>query len=169
MGRYPNEPSGHVRATPLGGRELVIERSFPVAITDVWACFTEPERFARWYGAMVGEPGPGRTIAVTMTAEDQVAQQPVKIVSCDPPNSFVVDFGDQGVPWHLSVDLVAHDGGTQMTFVHAMADELDPTEIGPGWEFYADSLAASMDDVEMPDWERDGYLAALGPHYGAPA
>lgn len=167
MTPYPNPPTGHVRTTSAG-RQLVIERTFRAPIDDVWASLTEPERFARWYGTMVGEAGPGRTVMVTMTAEEEVAEEPAQILECDPPRSFVVEVGDPDAPWHLSVDLAEVDGVTTLTFVHTLGADVDPTDVGPGWEFYADRLTASRAGSAMPDWEADGYQDALGPHYAAP-
>jgi hypothetical protein len=43
---------------------------------------------------------------------------------------------------------------------------IEPTDVGPGWEHYADRLEAAHNDRPMPDWEADGYQAALAPHYG---
>lgn len=164
MTTYPNPPTGHVRTTPTG-RQLVIERTFRAPIDDVWASLTEPERFARWYGSLVGETGPGRTVTVTMTAEKEIVPQPVRILECDPPNRLVVEVGDQGPPWHLSVDLSETEGVTTMVFVHTLTDGIDVTDVGPGWEFYADRLAASRDGGAMPDWDADHYQEALAPHY----
>ncbi|MEJ7584604.1 MAG: SRPBCC domain-containing protein [Acidimicrobiales bacterium] len=115
----PNRPTGHLRTTPEG-RELVIERSFRAPIDDVWASLTEPERFARWYGPMVGEPGPGKTVTVTMAAEKEIVAEPARIIECDPPTSFVVELGDRDPPWHLSANLAEADGTTNMTFVHTL-------------------------------------------------
>ena len=159
------EPTGHVETTDAG-RTVVIVRTFKAPIEDVWASLTEPERVARWFGTMVGEAGPGRTVMVTMSAEQGPGAEPAHILECDPPRSFVADVGSQPVPWRVSVQLAEDDGVTTMTFVHALADDVDATDIGPGWEFYADRLQASRDGGDMPDWDADGYLEALGPHYG---
>jgi uncharacterized protein YndB with AHSA1/START domain len=166
MSTYPREPTGWVETTP-DGRRLVIRRTFRAPIDDVWASLTEPERFARWYGDMDGEAGPGRTVMVTMTAEEGAVPEPARIVECEPPNSFVVELGDPDSAWHLSVNLAEADGATTMTFVHTLGDDIDVTDVGPGWEFYADRLAASRDGDEMPDWDAEGYQAALERHYRA--
>jgi uncharacterized protein YndB with AHSA1/START domain len=166
MSTFPHDPTGHVRTTPEG-RQLVIERTFRATIDDVWASLTEPARFARWYGSMVGEAGPGKTITVAMTAEKEVVPEPVHILECDPPRSFVVDVGVGDGAWHLAVDLAEVAGVTTMTFVQSLSDDIDVTDVGPGWEFYADRLTASRDDLEMPDWEADDYQAILGPYYAA--
>ena len=164
MSSFPNEPTGFVRTAPEG-RQLVLERTFRAPIGDVWASLTESDRFARWYGTLEGEAGPGKTITVAMTAEEEVVETPVRILACDPPNGFTVDLGDEGEAWHIDVRLTESDGVTTLVFVQTLTDAIDVADVGPGWEFYADRLTAALTDVEMPDWEADAYLDALAPHY----
>lgn len=164
MTTHPTPPTGRVRTTATG-RLLVIERTFRASIDEVWATLTEPERFARWYGDLVGEAGPGKTVTVTMTAEAEVVPQPVRILECAPPHRFVVELGDQGPPWRLSVDLTETYGVTTLVFVQALGDEIDVTDVGPGWEYYADRFTAALDGGPLPDWEGDRYQDLLAPHY----
>ncbi|HEX2576837.1 MAG TPA: SRPBCC family protein [Aquihabitans sp.] len=164
MSDIPGPPTGHVRQA-ADRRELVIERTFAAPVEDVWASLTEPERVARWYGTMEGEPGPGRTIMVTMTAEVDAAPEPATIRKCEPPRRVVLDLGGEAMAWRVAVDLEERDGRTVLTFVQALADDVDVADVGPGWEYYADRLTAALTGRPMPDWEADGYLARLGPHY----
>ncbi len=166
MTSHPRRPTGWVTTGPAG-RQLVIERTFRAPIDDVWASLTEPERFARWYGTMTGPTGAGRTVTVAMTAEREVVEEPALILECEPPSRFVVELGSGRPVWHIVVTLAEHDGTTTMTFVQTLTDDVDVADVGPGWEYYADRLAASRDGSAMPDWDADGYQAALGPHYRA--
>ena len=159
------EPTGRIEPT-AEGRDLVIVRSVRAPIEDVWASLTEPARFERWYGTMEGEPGPGATVMVTMTAEENSAPEPARIQECDPPDGFSAELGADDPPWRVAVRLVEEDGVTTLTFVHHLTPEIDATDVGPGWEYYADRLEAAHHDRPMPDWEGDGYQAALAPHYG---
>ena len=171
MSRPPAPPTGHVRTTGAGP-ELVIVRTFRASVADVWASLTEPDRFARWYGTIEGEPGVGRTVMITMTAEQQPEPEPALIVECDPLRRIVVELGVGDVLWRLEVDLAEHDGITTLTFVQPLVPGVDVVDVGPGWEYYADRLTAALSDAPMPDWIDDGYQEALGPHYrrelGAP-
>jgi uncharacterized protein YndB with AHSA1/START domain len=164
MTTFPSTPTGRVLSTG-GGAQLVIERTFRASIEDVWASLTEPDRLARWYGTFVGEAGPGGTVMVTMTAEEDAPAEPARILACDPPNLLVVEVGVQDPPWHLSVGLVETGGATTMTLVQTLTADVDVTDVGPGWEFYADRLTAALQGRDMPDWDADGYLEALSPHY----
>jgi uncharacterized protein YndB with AHSA1/START domain len=161
---YPGAPTGHVRSTDHGP-ELVIERTFRASIDHVWAALTEPERFARWYGTLEGEPRVGETVMVTMTYEEGAAPEPALIVECTPPYRLVVELGVGDTPWRLAVHLAERDGVTVLTFVQPVTTGVDVVDVGPGWEYYIDRLAAAVFDLAMPRWQDDGYQAALGPHY----
>lgn len=164
MSTFPNTPTGRVLAAG-GGAQLVIERTFRASVEDVWASLTEPDRLARWYGTFVGEARPGGTVMVTMTAERDPVAEPARILACDPPTRLVVELGVQDPPWHLSVSLAETGSGTTMTLVQTLTDDIDVADVGPGWEFYADRLTAALMRRDMPDWDADGYLEALSPHY----
>ena len=41
-------PTGEVRRTTGGGRDLVLTRELPGSLENTWASVTEPERTARW-------------------------------------------------------------------------------------------------------------------------
>ena len=93
------------------------------------------------------------------------AKQFVTAVDTDGPHHVVVDFGDPERPWRISVNLGESDGITTMTFVQTLSDDVNTTEVGPGWEFYADRMTAALEGGEMPDWDGDSYQDTLGPHY----
>lgn len=137
MSTYPSAPSGRVHSGPDGQR-LIIERSFPAPIGDVWASLTEPDRVAHWYGSIEGELQPGSTIMVTMSAEDGAPAEPMQILECEPPTRFLVETAGMGEPWRLELELAESDGITTMTFTHQLPDGLSAVDFGPGWEFYAD-------------------------------
>lgn len=160
MSTYPGAPTGH-----LHGRKLTLERVFRAPIEDVWASLTEPERVARWFGTIDGDALPGHTIMITMMAEQGAPAEPMEIVECDPPSSFVVETPGMGDPWRLEVTLVESAGTTTMTFTHQLAEGLDPADVGPGWEFYADRHHAAFNGNAMPDWTADRYQDVLGAHY----
>lgn len=164
MNTYPSPPSGRIEATPQG-RRLVIERTFRASIDDVWASLTEPERVAPWYGTISGEQLPGRTVMVTMTAEEGAPAEPMRIIECEPPHRFRIETAGMGDPWRLQVELDETDGVSTMTFTHDLADDLDAAEIGAGWEYYADRHRAAFYGDAMPDWTADRYQELVGPHY----
>jgi uncharacterized protein YndB with AHSA1/START domain len=157
-------PTGRVVAV-AGGRALVIERTFNAPIEDVWASITESERLERWIGRWEGEPGPGRTISFLMTAEEAAEPEDVRIVECEPPRllRLVLDQGADG--WHVALTLDESDGVTTLRFSQSVGDELDISDVGPGWEFYLDRLVAARADAPLPEWDED-YLGQAA-HYAA--
>ncbi len=55
---------------------------------------------------------------------------------------------------------------TRLQFVHHLDDQANPTEVGPGWEFYLDRLLASQQGTAMPEW--DDYWPSLAAAYAEP-
>lgn len=164
MSNYPSPPSGNVTDTPQG-RQLTIERTFRAPIADVWASLTEPDRVARWYGALDGELAAGSTIMVTMSAEEGAPAEPMQIIDCQPPTRFLVETAGMGEPWRLEVKLAETDGVTTLLFTHHLTDGFGAADVGPGWEFYADRHQAAFNGNPMPDWDADNYQDTLAPHY----
>lgn len=138
-------PSGRLVRTPAG-RDLVLTRTFRAPIADVWASLTESERTARWYGSWTGEPGPGRTIQVTMGFEEGAPSMPMVIVDCEPPRHLGIRGADAYASWHMDLRLAEQDGTTTLTFTHHLDDATDVGSVGPGWEYYLDLLVASRED-----------------------
>jgi uncharacterized protein YndB with AHSA1/START domain len=158
----PGEPGG-------GGVRVVFRRELDELVEDVWAAVTEPDRLARWMGTYTGDAYVGATVQFVMTAEEQVAPEPVTILECEPPHRLVVEMPDASGPdrpaWRLEVSLTQAGGGTVLTFVHHLADPAAAADMGPGWQYYLDRLEASFVGGRMPEW--DPYLE-LREHYRAP-
>lgn len=53
----------------MGGRDLVLSRTFDAKIEQVWAELTESERTVHWFGPWSGSGEPGGTISVRMAFE----------------------------------------------------------------------------------------------------
>lgn len=148
-------PSGRLVPTPAG-RDLVIVRTFRAPIEDVWASITEPERTARWFGPWAGEAGPGRTIRYTMVfeqgADPAELNSEMTIVACEPPRHLAVRAEDEYGSWHLEAHLSEAGGVTELRFVQHLDERTDVGSVGPGWEYYLDSLAASREGAPPPDF-----------------
>lgn len=165
-------PSGRLVRTPEG-RDLVLVRTFRAPIDDVWASITEPERTARWFGRWSGEPGPGRTIQVTMGFEQGTEPTSVTIDACEPPRHLAVRTMDAYGSWRLEAHLSEAAGVTELRFTHHLDPQVNVGEVGPGWEYYLDNLAASRDGTPLPDFndyypaQKEYYLAQEGEAAGA--
>ncbi len=154
MTTYPTPASGHIHVTPEG-RQLIIERVFRAPIEDVWASLTEPDRVARWYGIIEGDPLPGHTIMVMMTAEEGATAEPVLIIECDSPNRFVLETAGKGEPWRPASQLDAGRCGSKATRTSA-SHSIESSVIGSttSWTWPApaasNSRSWSANSVGLP-------------------
>lgn len=158
------QPTGRITSVQ-GGRDLVLERTFRAPIEDVWASITESDRSARWIASWAGEPGPGKSILVQMTAEEGAAPEPVLITACEPPRHLALNWTVGESAWKIEVSLLEAEGTTTLTFVHHLQPEEDASDIGPGWEYYLDRLAADRDGEPFAAF--DDYYPAQKDHYAA--
>lgn len=155
-------PTGRLFRTDAGS-DLVLTRKFRALAEDVWACLTEPERTARWFGPWEGEAGPGRTVRVRMVFEEQTPWMEIRIDACDPPRRLAVSTVDEAGVWRLEVLLAEVDGDTELRLVHHLDTEEGLGEIGPGWEFYLDMLVASRDGTARPVF--DDYYPSMKAYF----
>ncbi len=158
-------PTGRLLRT-VGGRDLVLTRTFCAPIEDVWASITEPERTARWFGPWSGEPGPGRTIHFTMAFEEGASAEhtmEMTIVACDAPRHLAVHSEDEHGSWQLEAHLSEADGVTELRFTHHLDDRANVGDLGPGWEYYLDKLVASREGRPAPGF--DAYYPAQKEFY----
>jgi uncharacterized protein YndB with AHSA1/START domain len=135
-------PTGRLFHTD-SGTDLVLSRTFPASMEDVWASVTESDRTARWFGPWEGDAAPGRTIKVQMAFEEQNPWFDVRIDACEPPRRLAVSTKDDAGAWHLELLLREVDGATELRLVHHLEKVDGVGEIGPGWEYYLDLLVAS--------------------------
>jgi uncharacterized protein YndB with AHSA1/START domain len=157
--------------TPTGrlfGNDLVLTRTFKAPIDDVWASITESERTARWFGPWEGEAGPGRTIKVQMVHEEGKPWMDMTVDACEPPRRLAISSGEDGDEygrWLLELELTETAGVTELRFTQHLASTDAAGEIGPGWEYYLDALAAARDGGTMPVF--DDYYPSMKDHFEA--
>ena len=154
-------PTGQVIPT-ANGRDLVLERVLPGSIDDAWASITESERLGRWFCTWTGEPRVGATLELTLVAEEGDAKSQAEILACEPPTHLAVS--TQGGLWLLEATLTPIDSDhARLRFVHHLNEEDKSEEVGPGWEYYLDSLAAAMTGSPVPDF--NDYWPSLASAY----
>ncbi len=161
-------PRGTVEHGPAGA-ELVVTRTFRASAADVWASLTEPHRLARWIGYWEGDPSTGR-VQFFMTAEgDDPEPEEYRITRCEPPYRFAGDTAVGDRTWHLGFELSEADGVTTLVFRQLLGPADDARDVGPGWEYYLDRLAAARDGRDPADVAWEPYLTVLGDHYARAA
>ena len=153
-----NSPTGR-----LFGTDLAVSRTFRAPLEDVWASVTEPDRTARWFGPWEGDAGPGRTIKVQMTYEDQTPWMSVRIDACEPPRRLAVSTTDETGHWRIELLLTHADGSTELRLVHHLDTTDGVGEMGPGWEYYLDMLVAARDGAPLPDF--GDYYPSMKQYY----
>jgi uncharacterized protein YndB with AHSA1/START domain len=149
------------------GMRLEFVRTFPDPIERVWRAVTDPTELAVWFGTWRGDPSTG-TIEV-QPIEGNGTFEPATLVECDPPRRVAVVLASADGPWPLSVTLREVDAGTELVFVHRMAEPYDATSIGPGWQYYLDRLAATLASTPMPEGDAWPDYEPLGTSYPLPS
>lgn len=155
-------PLGQVRHDD-GGTRLEFVRQFPTDIAGLWSAITDPDRCAHWFGSWTGDPATG-AVQLLMTAEDDASAQDVTIVECEEPTRLVVELPAPDGTWRLELDLSTDDDSSRLVFTQPLADPDEATNIGPGWHYYLDRLAAEVAGSPVPDdWSTYEPLASRYP------
>ena len=154
---------GVVTEVPEGVR-LQFRRSWPDPVDDVWAALTEPDRMLRWIGTYEGERRVGGAGTFTMTHEEQLVGEPMRIVECDAPRRLVVEW-DTEEGWRIELDLAEEDGRTVLLFTQLFAAGTEITDYVLGWHWYLDKFAAEVSG-STPPGQWDDFHAQVGPAYG---
>lgn len=150
-----------------GQDHLVLTRTFPAAVEDVWAAITESQRLGRWFGTWTGDPSTGQ-VRLRWDFEDDVAEETYVIEACRAPHHLRVRnlSDDPGQVWTLDLRLHEEAGRTVLVFAQVLTQTLPVTDVGPGWEYYLDRLVDSITTGEVSTRGWDGYLD-LSPEYAA--
>jgi uncharacterized protein YndB with AHSA1/START domain len=133
--------------------DVVVRRTYPHPVGEVWAALTESPRLARWYGTYTGTGRPGGTVEVTITAEADAGGEvgeptPVLVRECAAPHRLVLEFhGD----WHVTLELAAGEG-TEVSLSQRALPSVDAKDLEAGWAWYLDRLGASLRGAAMPEW-----------------
>jgi uncharacterized protein YndB with AHSA1/START domain len=165
-----------IPTTHLGSRagtdRLVFTRTFTAPLEAVWAACTEPERMQRWIGTWTGDPASGEVV-FRMTAEGEDVPEEVYLVeACEPPHRFVVRsreaaaFSADGtgprVAWQHTLELAEESGVTTLTFTQVVPDGPVGADmaanVGPGWDYYLDRLAGSLEGADLGQVEFEPYM-----------
>lgn len=148
------KPSGHTVKT-TDGALIQISRTLAHPVDEVWAAFTDSSRLSTWYGSYTGEPSSGEVSLSFVESPDQKGR--VRIDDCSDRERLAVTLLDApGGDWVLSILLEETGKDTTLFFTHTLSDTAGAGDIGPGWEYYLDRLAAALDGQDPDDvvWEQ---------------
>ena len=133
-------------------RRLIVERTYPAPIGEVWDALTNPERIPRWFLPVSGDLRPGGRYQLEGNAGGTV-------LACDPPRELHVTWEYGGdVSW-LGVRLTDSDTGpgTRLVLEHdAPVDpqrwaQFGPGAVGLGWELALRALSEHVTTGEAVD------------------
>ncbi|MBO0869071.1 MAG: SRPBCC family protein [Micromonosporaceae bacterium] len=167
--------------TPAGeGRRVVLRRTYPAGIADVWDAITTAERISRWFLPIEGDLRLGGRYQLEGNAGGEV-------LACEPPHLLRISWV-MGEPApesfsEVEVRLSTVDGGTLFELEHTatvppqMWDQFGPGAVGVGWDGallgLALHLASPGAEVSTEDKmaflmsdEMRGYLAACSQAWG---
>jgi uncharacterized protein YndB with AHSA1/START domain len=147
----------------LVGNDLVITRSFRAPIDDVWAHVTQSEKTARWFGPWEGDAGPGKTVRLQLAFEKGQPWTNVLIEACEAPHRLAVQMKDDHGDWRIALTLTQTGDTTELRFSQPLSDPSSVGDIGPGWEYYLDMLAAAREGKPLPSFE--DYYPSQRAHY----
>ncbi|WP_139415503.1 SRPBCC family protein [Agromyces laixinhei] len=154
-------PTGHY-VLKDDGLYLQFDRLFHAPIEDVWFSLTNPNAMRAWIGTYTGSPATGG-VRFRMETEGEGEWQNVSILECAPPHRFVADSGSGPTGIRLFCHLLEGGGMTTLTLGQRLHDPSEAADMGPGWDFYLDRLAAARAGTPQPAWET--YYPAFAPHY----
>jgi uncharacterized protein YndB with AHSA1/START domain len=118
-------------STGSGGVGVLLRRTYPAPVEDVWDAVTDPDRLKRWFLPVSGDLRPGGRFQLSGHAGGE-------ILRCEPPRLLKVTFGgeDSLVEVRLSA---GSDNGTVLEVEHTIPIEVigggaGALYIGPGWD-----------------------------------
>ena len=121
---------------------------------------------ARWFGPW--EPtGEDKRIRIQMAFEQGTPWLDGTIERSEPPRHLAVRTKGTYGEKLLSITLSESAGTTTLEFVHHRVNRMAIGELGPGWEFYLDMLAASREGRPLPAFE--AYYPAQKAHFASQA
>jgi uncharacterized protein YndB with AHSA1/START domain len=126
------------------GRGIVrMQERYATEIEDLWSAITEPERLARWLGAIEGDLRIGGTFRAHFLASGWEGTGTVQ--ACDPPHHLLLmtQDADGSNESLVEVTLAADGAQTLMTWEEQVPPDLLP-EYGAGIQVHVEDLAAYL-------------------------
>lgn len=136
---------------------VVIGRSVPQPIGEVWSAISDPARLGAYFEEPHGDFRRGGEFEVPGIASGT-------ILRCDPPRLLTVSWiPPHGKAGELEIHLSDEDGSTRLELRYASVRKrfsvIDPEgsewAAGAGWEFFVDNLAANLEGREPHRWAPD--------------
>lgn len=149
--------TGTFSATSDDRRSITFVRVLPVPPERVWAALADP---SGWLAPATIEPRVGGAVRIDFDGDDVTTGT---VLTWDPPRTLEHEWHYPGEDRSVvRYDLVAVDGGTELTLVHRLLRADQAPGYGAGWHAHLDGLAAHLAGGPH-DW--DAVFTAELPRY----
>lgn len=158
-------------------RSVILERSYPTDVADLWDAATNPERLPRWFAPVSGDFRLGGRYQIEGNAGGEITQ-------CEPPTFLALTwiFSEQTSWVELRLTAEGPDR-SRLSLAHIAPltefwDQYGPGATGVGWEFalfgldyhLADPTAAKPDENEVAtSGEGKAFVASCSARWGEAA
>jgi uncharacterized protein YndB with AHSA1/START domain len=130
---------------------VLLRRSYPAEIEDVWEALTNPDRVKRWFLPISGDLRVGGSFQTEGNAGGE-------ILACDAPRLLRVSWG--GPTSIVELRLSEGDGATSVELEHTVPLEIAGSGagalfVGPGWDLTLLGLGHHVDDPadDLSGWD----------------
>lgn len=147
------------------GLRVVVERTLPYDVDEIWRIFTTAEGLDTWIGVLRGSKDSG-DLTFSMVDQGQEANPAiVRIHRCRAPFELSVSTESEYGNWHLGIELARLNEATSVKFIHDLGPSDDPSNIGPGWEYYMERVAFALGNKDANSVLWDDFYPVLAEHY----
>lgn len=147
------------------GIRVLVERTGPYQLEEIWAIFTTPEGLENWIGILRGSKESGDLTFSMVDQGQEASPAAVKIHRCRAPFELSISTQSEYGNWQLSVELARLNATTSLKFIHDLGPNDDPSNIGPGWEYYMERVALALGNKDADAVLWDDFYPALAHHY----
>jgi uncharacterized protein YndB with AHSA1/START domain len=151
--------TGQGRVPAGEARTIVIRRTYPAPVEDVWDAITDPQRISRWFMPVTGDFQLGGKYQLEGNAGGE-------ILRCEPPRllkvSWIFGPAEPGSS-EVEVRLSAGDGGTVFELEHsatvdpAMWGQFGPGAVGVGWDLGLLGLSLHFSGESLSTEDREAW------------
>jgi len=111
---------------------VLLKRSYPADVEDVWDALTDPDRMRRWFMPITGELKVGGSFQLQGNAGGE-------ILECEPPTRFKVTFGGPESTVEVRLAVGADADTTELELEHLLPADFAgggaaALYVGPGWD-----------------------------------
>ncbi len=132
-------------------RTVTFVRMLDAPPERVWAALTSVDDLAAWLAPATLEPRVGGAVRIEFDGQDGLTTGTV--LTWDPPRTLEHEWHYPGETGSVvRYDLVAVEGGTELTLVHRLLRADQAAGYGAGWHAHLDALGALLAGQEH-DWD----------------